>query len=96
MSGPSCSDYSDSSNSDSSDSEKYLGNKKREMMNLNLKKMSQMKQIVQMKKKKVEIDLVELMISQDPLDGFWNKNEETIKVEKSFSKNIVDNINKII
>ena len=49
-----------------------------------------------MKKKKVEIDLVELMISQDPLDGFWNKKEETIKVEKSFSKNIVDNINKII
>ena len=40
-------------------------------------------------------NLVELMTSQDPIDGFWDKNKETIKIEKLLPKNIIDNINKI-
>ena len=40
-------------------------------------------------------DLVELMTSQDPIGGFWDKNKETIKIEKLLSKNIINNINKI-
>ena len=35
------------------------------------------------------------MTSQDPIDGFWDKNKETIKIEKLLSKNIINNINKI-
>ena len=42
-----------------------------------------------------EIDLLKLITSQDPIDGFWSKNKETIKVEKILPKNIIKNVNKI-
>ena len=42
-----------------------------------------------------EIDVIDLIISQDAIDGFWNKNDETIKVEKFLSEKIINNVNKI-
>ena len=44
---------------------------------------------------KNDIDLTEIIISQDAIDGFWYKNDETIKIEKLLSKKILNNINKI-
>ena len=40
-------------------------------------------------------DLTELIISQDPIKGFWNKNDNTIKIEELLEKNIINNINNI-
>ena len=48
-------------------------------------------------KKKIEfdIDLTELIISQDPIEGFWNKNDDTMKVEQLIEKKIINNVNNI-
>ena len=40
-------------------------------------------------------DLTELIISQDPIKGFWNKNDNKIKIEVLLEKNIINNINNI-
>ena len=45
--------------------------------------------------KNEEIDLVELMTSQDAINGFWVENEYTKKIEKLLSVDIIENINKI-
>ena len=34
----------------------------------------------------LKINLVSLIISQNPIEGFWNKNENTISVEKLCEK----------
>ena len=54
------------------------------------------------KKKKISpeksnnnIDLISLIISQDPIEGYWEKNKDTINVEKLVTKNIINNLKKI-
>ncbi len=42
-----------------------------------------------------EKDITDLIISQNAIDGFWSKNNETIKVEKLLSEKIRNNVNKI-
>ena len=42
-----------------------------------------------------DIDLTELIISQDPIEGFWNRNDNTVKLEELLEKNIINNINNI-
>ena len=42
-----------------------------------------------------EQDITDLIISQNAIDGFWSKNNETIKVEKLLSEKIRNNVKKI-
>ena len=42
-----------------------------------------------------DLDIIELITNQDPIYGFWNKNKETLKIEKLLNKNVINNIHKI-
>jgi len=51
------------------------------------------------KKKKntnLDINLVDLILNQNPIEGFWDKNQNTMKIEKLLDKSNIDNIKKII
>ena len=50
---------------------------------------------VQISDVNLKINLVSLIISQNPIEGFWNKNENTISVEKLCEKKIINNIKSI-
>ena len=47
------------------------------------------------KKTNLDINLVDLILNQNPIEGFWDKNKNTMEVEKLLDKNIIDNIKKI-
>ena len=47
------------------------------------------------KKTNLDINLVDLMLNQNPIEGFWDKNKNTMEVEKLLDKNIIDYIKKI-
>ena len=43
----------------------------------------------------LDINLVDLILKQSPIEGFWDKNQNTIEIEKLLDKNIINNIKKI-
>ena len=43
----------------------------------------------------LDINLVDLILNQNPIEGFWNKNQNTMEIEKLLDKSIIDNIKKI-
>lgn len=40
-------------------------------------------------------DIIELITNQDPIYGFWNKNKETLEIEKLLDKKVINNIHKV-
>ena len=43
----------------------------------------------------LDINLVDLILKQSPIEGFWDKNQNTIEIEKLLDKNTINNIKKI-
>ena len=80
---------SSSSSSDNSDSENDS-----ELSNKDLKE-EELNEKGEEKRIEFDIDLTELIISQDPIEGFWNKNDDTMKVEQLLEKKIINNVNNI-
>ena len=42
-----------------------------------------------------DINLVDLILNQNPIDGFWDKDKSTLEIEKLLDKHIIDNIKKV-
>ena len=42
-----------------------------------------------------DINLVDLILNQNPIDGFWDKDKSTLEIEKLLDKHIIDNIKKL-
>ena len=45
--------------------------------------------------KQEDINLVDLILNQNPIDGYWDKDQNTIAIEKLLDKGIIKNIKKL-
>ena len=71
--------------------------KKAEIIEINRKESDKDKKEKKKKEniKQEDINLVDLILNQNPIDGYWDKDQNTIAIEKLLDKGIIKNIKKL-